>query len=96
MIDLLTGLLVNKFPGHEGRITSIAISKDGKYMVSGSVDKTARLWDTRTGRNLAVLQHKNPVLQVAIHPEAHKIVTTDGRAHKWDSRGMLLHTFGGH
>lgn len=92
MIDLLTGKIANKFEGHTGRITSIALSTDGRYIVSGSVDTTARMWDTQTGRNVAVLHHKNPVLQVAIHPDAHKIVTTDGRAHKWDSRGMLLHT----
>lgn len=92
MIDLVTGTMVNKFKGHTGKITSIAVSKDARYIISGSVDKTARMWDTKTGRNVLVLTHKNPVIQVALSPEAHKIVTTDGRAYKWDSRGMLLHT----
>jgi predicted chitinase len=38
------------FRGHIKPITSVAISKDSKYVVTGSEDKTARAWDlTRVG-----------------------------------------------
>ncbi|KAG2091020.1 uncharacterized protein F5147DRAFT_724096 [Suillus discolor] len=33
------------FQGHTGRVYSIAISPDGKRIVSGSEDKTIRVWD---------------------------------------------------
>ena len=30
--------------GHDGEVTSVAISPDNRWVVTGSADKTARLW----------------------------------------------------
>lgn len=38
--------------GHSDSIVSVDISPDGKYMVSGSLDKTIRLWDIESGEEL--------------------------------------------
>ncbi len=35
--------------GHEGSILSVALSADGKRAVTGSTDKTIRLWNAETG-----------------------------------------------
>jgi WD40 repeat protein len=35
--------------GHLGVVTSLAFSNDGSHVVSGSVDKTVRIWNCRTG-----------------------------------------------
>ena len=35
--------------GHTSYVTSVAYSPDGKHIVSGSLDKTVRVWDSNTG-----------------------------------------------
>jgi WD40 repeat protein len=35
------------FKGHEGRINTVAFSPDGKMILTGSWDKTARLWQIK-------------------------------------------------
>ena len=33
--------------GHSGPVTSVSFSPDGKRIVSGSTDKTVKVWDAR-------------------------------------------------
>ncbi len=41
--------------GHTDRVFGAAFSPDGTRIVTASLDKTARIWDARTGAQLAVL-----------------------------------------
>lgn len=43
--DLFSKQPIRQFKGHTKEIFSIAVSKNGKYLVTGSVDGTAKLWD---------------------------------------------------
>jgi WD40 repeat protein len=40
-----TGKLIHSFRGHEGLVSSLAFSRDGRRLVSGSRDKTVKVWD---------------------------------------------------
>ncbi len=46
---------LHKLRGHKSKINTLAISKDGTILASGSQDKTIRLWDTRTGTQIRIL-----------------------------------------
>ena len=35
--------------GHSDRVTSVAFSRDGTHIVSGSDDKLVKIWNTETG-----------------------------------------------
>jgi len=44
---------------HSRRVNSVAISPDGKYIVSGSWDNTIKLWDIKTGEMLRTFKEYN-------------------------------------
>jgi WD40 repeat protein len=52
-------------------VNSVAFSPDGKQVVSGSYDKTVRLWDALAGAPLQTLEgHSGSVNSVAFSPDS--------------------------
>jgi WD40 repeat protein len=41
--------------GHSDAVNSAVYSPDGKHIVSGSGDKTVRIWDAQTGKMVSVV-----------------------------------------
>lgn len=81
--------------GHEDSIAMGALDSSGRRLLTVAFDKTARVWEIRSGRCLAVLQHEQPLVRGCIAPNGRQVatVTADHNAHLWDVRsGRLLHT----
>lgn len=57
--DLSVGNEVQRFNGHESAIESLAFSSDGKFLLSGSGDTTARLWTIETGAQVGRFESTN-------------------------------------
>ena len=56
--SLRTSECLQTFIGHADKVCSVAFSKDGKTIASGSQDQSVRLWNTATGECRQVLQPK--------------------------------------
>ncbi len=62
--------------GHLGAVTGAVFTKDGKYIVTGSADKTARLWDAKTQETLSILRgHTDKVQTVELSPDDQFVMT---------------------
>jgi WD40 repeat protein len=86
--------------GHTGAITAVNFSPTGDLVVTAGQDRTARLWDTRTGALLAELaEHTRPLTGAAFSPDGQRVVTTgeDNIARIWDVGGRRrILQVGGH
>jgi len=65
--DALTGSQTAALSGHTNYVKSLAFSSDGSLLVSGSRDKTIKLWDVQTGGVIKTFcGHTKTVLSVSI------------------------------
>jgi WD40 repeat protein len=75
---------------HGWQVLALAFSPDGKTLVSGSADLTARLTDVRTGKSLGVTpdpERGGHVIGVGFFDDGKGLATADARLVKtWDAR----------
>ncbi|KNC50269.1 uncharacterized protein AMSG_06428 [Thecamonas trahens ATCC 50062] len=85
--------LVQAFPGHTPLSVS-AVTFDATTVVSGSGDRTVRVWDVASGLELAVLEgHTRTVSAVAMAGSLIASGSSDGTVRVWSRLdGTLLHT----
>ncbi len=73
--------------GHTGGVNAVAFSADGKFLLTGSGDTTARVWDASNGQVVHELTgHTAPIWAAAFRPDGQAVVTgaEDGAARVWD------------
>jgi WD40 repeat protein len=81
--------------GHSAKVHSAVFSPEGGRVLTASDDRTARVWDAATGKQLVLLQghesgvgaYEQGLILAVFSPDGRRIVTGDhqGTARLWDA-----------
>jgi WD40 repeat protein len=85
-LSAITGSQVAVLSGHTDEVTSLAFFPDGTSLVSGSIDKTVKLWDVQTGGVVKTF-HGHPGLVSSVSISANCTTIASGGyyvVHLWD------------
>jgi len=82
-----TAALEQVLTGHAGWVAAVAVTADGTRAISGSDDRTVRVWDLAAGREQATLTgHTDTVKAVAVTADGTRAISgsDDGTVRVWD------------
>ena len=89
-----------QFAKHTDQIESVAFSPDGKFVATASDDRTARLWEIATGKDIRqFIGHEGQVKSVTFSPDGKYLLTgsDDTTARLWDvATGLEIRSFISH
>ncbi|XP_071828770.1 small ribosomal subunit protein RACK1-like isoform X1 [Apostichopus japonicus] len=81
--------------GHSHFVSDVVMSSDGQFALTGSWDKTLRLWDLNHGKSTRTFNdHKGDVLSVAFSADNRQIVSgsRDKTIKLWNTLGICKYT----
>ena len=91
-----TGQLIRTFEGHSHCVSSVAVSGDGKRVVSGSFDGTLKLWNPATGELIRTFEgYSGSLTSVAYSRDGRRVFSgsLDGTIRIWNPEtGELIAT----
>jgi small GTP-binding protein len=87
--ETTSGQLKRAYEGHSEHITAIDISKDDRYVASGSDDFTLRVWDIHNNVSYGPFSHSREISEVQFIPRSYIVAASDvnGDIFLWDFLG---------
>ena len=91
-----SGRQLRTLKGHKAKVLSADFSRDGRHVVTGSNDKTAKVWDVATGETVWDIEGAVPILSTPYLPDGNRLALgTAENVTIYDVQTQkLLHTFG--
>jgi WD40 repeat protein len=86
LVNAMKFVLFKTLGGHQREVNSVAISRDGNLLVSGSLDGKIKIWNLLTGKEQRTLAgYQGTVYCVAISEDGKTLVTgsDDGTINVW-------------
>lgn len=83
-----------RLEGHSGFVSNVSLAHTGDYAITGSWDRSLRLWNLRSGQcQHKFLRHTKDVLAVAFSPDDRQIVSggRDNVIRVWNVMGECMH-----
>ena len=70
---------------HPSSVMSVSFSSDGRYVASGSKDKTVKIWEIQTNKCLSTLQgHTSSVMSVSFSSDGRYVASGSSRSDRED------------
>ncbi len=93
--DTPSGTLVREWKAHQEPITCLAHISGSPYLITGSKDRSAIIWDNQGNQIATMIGHQAEITDIAVSQNGQQILTTsmDGTARLWNNRGQLLRIF---
>jgi WD40 repeat protein len=97
IFGLASGKVIRTLDGHKDAVNCLALAYNNKYLISGSNDKTAIIWDLKTMKPLHILQPSCwKITSVGFSDDSKYCVTgcNDGVVNVWETEtGKLISTW---
>jgi eukaryotic-like serine/threonine-protein kinase len=90
----------SRLRGHTGAVHAVAFSPDDRWLASGSADRTVKLWDAASDKEIMTLTgHTDRVTSVAFSPDSQRLASAsaDKTVKLWDpTTGKVVLVLAGH
>jgi len=94
VVDIDTRTVVREFPGHQAPITDITFSSDSRWLVTASLDCTAKVWDLPTSQCVDYVLFDRPATSVDLSPASDMMATAhvgDLGVYLWTNKTLYDH-----
>jgi WD40 repeat protein len=101
MNDNAVGTQLREYRGHNGLVSAVAFSKDGRFLATGSADNVVRVWDTSASEKLVRTfhGHDHQITALAFSPDGEFLASAsmDQNVRLWNMQPSDPHrNFAGH
>jgi WD40 repeat protein len=76
--DVESQKAINELSGHSDTVTCVGYSPDGRWLVSGSADRTLRIWNAENGESMASHSLDTPVQAISFSSDGAYLFTANG------------------